>query len=99
MPNDLLPTDPPPPPVPLEPRPPERPSKITCQFCECVLVSANGDVLRMSEVAKAYRDQSDKIEQLGQQLTDTRDELAAARTRIGELEAANPPRPRSMFSK
>jgi len=70
MPDPLLPPDPPQPaPDPPQPTRHERPARIECGFCACTLVAFSGDVLKMSELAKQYRDQADAIEQLTVQVT------------------------------
>ena len=57
-----------------EPRPPtpidSRRRKLCCEFCDCELTSATGEVLKMSDKAKAYRDLKEKHEKLQAQLAD-----------------------------
>lgn len=68
------PTDLPPTPPPDAPPPDRRvPHNITCEFCECVL-TPHGHALKISDAARAYRDQKDTI--------------ANHKARIAELEAA-----------
>lgn len=70
--SDLLPpTDPPPAP----PEPAGRRRDLRCQFCECSL-TATGDVLKMSDRAKALRDFEDDLQDCKRDLADARKELA-----------------------
>lgn len=62
MADDLLPGDPPPPP------PAGRGSRLTCDFCGCSL-APSGDVLRMSDAAKKFRDANDVIAALEKKVT------------------------------
>ena len=61
--------------LPPDPSPAPRRSKIQCEFCECDLVAASGDVLKMSEKAKAFRG-------LQESLDDVTTELATAREAV-----------------
>jgi hypothetical protein len=68
------PTDLPPTPTPDAPPNDRRvPHNITCEFCECVL-TPHGHALKISDSARAYRDQKDTIADL--------------KARIADLEAA-----------
>jgi hypothetical protein len=68
-PTELLPGNGNPNPAP----PPTRHDRLTCEYCECVLTS-RGEVLRMSDKAKTFRDHDDV--------------LIKRDRRIAELEAA-----------
>lgn len=74
-----LPTDPPVDPAPgPTPAPPSRGRGCICGFCECK-ITADGDVLKMSDVAKGYVTQEEE-------LTDARKSLKEARESITVLE-------------
>lgn len=40
---------------------PSAPRKVRCEFCECVIAPQSGDVVRMSDKARAFRDSESKI--------------------------------------
>jgi len=63
--GDLIPPAPPTP-----PDPPRRTKAIICQFCESDLSQA-GDVLKLSERAKALRDFEDDLEDMRREHTNT----------------------------
>lgn len=81
-PTELPPSDPPPSP---EPRavPPRR-GPIVCGFCECRLDSA-GDVMRMSDTARAHVAAEDTIRTLKADLAESARLLSDAEGKIREL--------------
>jgi hypothetical protein len=96
MPNDLI------PPAELIPPPPPEPAAssrayILCGFCECRLVAASGDVLRMSDAAKAFRDSGDVIDGLRADLKAAREDVAAALKERDDARAMIPPKKKGIF--
>lgn len=87
--NDLLPPDPDVPPSPAPPVPPRRTAPITCAFCECSL-APNGDVLRMSEAAKALRDSGDVIERLTRTIAERDAAIVVLNKEASDLRALIP---------
>lgn len=81
-------------------QPPAAPARYTrCDFCQCDL-TANGTVFRVSDEAKAFRDQKEKFEKeitaLNEKLDAQRAEIAAQARRIEELTGTgNSPQPQS----
>lgn len=61
------------------PAPPSRSKAIKCEFCESTLAPSSGDVLRVSEKAKGFREQDETIAKLQK-------DLKASETRNKELE-------------
>lgn len=99
MPSELVPPAPQPPSPEPEPRTiPERPAKIVCQMCECTLVAMTGDVLKMSDLAKQYRDQGDEIDDLKAELDRSQKDLADALRERDEARAAIPEKRKGIFS-
>jgi hypothetical protein len=84
MANELLPPEPP------EPPPSSRRSAIVCEFCECKL-TASGDILKMSDRAKALRKQEDTIDGLTADVQRLTSELAAVTRERDELKAKTAP--------
>jgi flagellin-like hook-associated protein FlgL len=62
---------------------PTRTNRITCDFCGCQL-AANGDVLRMSDEAKALQKASHKLDELRAELASVQAQLAEANAAIEE---------------
>jgi hypothetical protein len=75
-PNPIIPPNDPAP----SPAPPPRAGRVTCDFCGCQL-AANGDVLRMSDEAKA-------MQKASHALADVRAELAEEQAKLAEANAA-----------
>jgi hypothetical protein len=80
---------------------PRRAKPVVCEFCECRL-TANGEVLSMSDRAKKLRDAEDDLRSVSE-------EAATLGARVKELEAkiaaaaappadAPPPKKRELFS-
>lgn len=90
--NDLLPPDPDPqpPPSPAIPVPLRRTAPITCAFCECSL-APNGDVLKMSDTAKALRDSQDVIDRLNRTIAERDAAIVALNKEASDLRALIPP--------
>jgi hypothetical protein len=86
---NLPPDDPPPMPTPAPARP-----RLACEFCECALTPA-GDVLRMSDTARAYLKQREQIAELRATMAGLTEHLAAAeaatRAATDELAALRQP--------
>ena len=85
--------DPPlPPNNPPEPSPSPTPAparvrgSITCEFCQCTL-GPDGNYLKMSDEARAYRDQAETIKQLKSQLADAQAATEAATRDLGTANA------------
>jgi len=55
--------------------------RLTCDFCGCQL-TPHGDVLKMGDDAKRYRDAADTIEKLERQIQALKDELRDARAAL-----------------
>jgi len=83
--DPLLPPDPPEPPEP--PAPTRR--KLVCEFCECPL-APSGEFLKLSEKAKAFRHQDDRIDQLHADLVSVREDVTAALKERDEARALVP---------
>jgi len=84
---------------PPTPRPsPTLPRKVECDFCHCHLVPATGEVLKMSDVAKSYRDASDTIEKLQHTISKVEADLASARSALAEATAQKPQSRSGLFS-
>jgi hypothetical protein len=95
--NDLLPPDPDPaPPTPPTPTP-GRATRITCDFCGCSL-APSGDVLRMSEEAKAFRDGADEIERLQAVISTLESQVSTLTRERDEARAALPKPRQGLFS-
>lgn len=95
--NDLLPPGPGDPPPTPSPSPIVPKSRITCDFCGCSL-APSGDVLKMSDDAKAYRDGADKIDTLNATITDLESQIATLKREKDALAAAVPPAKKGIFS-
>jgi len=81
------------------PGPTPRATRIQCDFCGCAL-APSGDVLRMSDAAKVYRDASDAVADLTAQLATVQQELSVAQAAIDEAKRVSQTLPnaqRSMF--
>ena len=63
-----------------EPEKRESGKRITCDYCKCSLTSS-GDVLKMSDTAKEFRDASDIIERFKSQLESAKAELEAEKAK------------------
>jgi hypothetical protein len=75
-PADLIPPADPPP----GPRRPS-PQLLTCEFCECRL-TPTGDVLKLSDKAKAWRDTEGDREKLTKRLAELERQLEDAKTQL-----------------
>lgn len=85
MPDELPPTDP----VPGAPEP-ARARRLTCDFCGCSL-APTGEVMRMSDDAKKYRDHGDTLAKRDVRISDLETEVRALKA---ELAAATPKKAR-----
>ena len=83
--------------LPPSPTPPEPPApspeprgarNIRCGFCDAALTPA-GEVLKLSDRAKALRDFEDDLGDANRDLAEARTALDAANTKIGGLEREN----------
>lgn len=103
--NELLPGNPPPAPAPAPAPAPVRPSRITCDYCQCSL-AADGGVLVTSDRAKDLNRLEERIEVLTreisghqatiQALTTERDE---ARSALAAIERERASKDRAPFSR
>ena len=73
------------PPVPV----PEggKPARVKCEFCQCQL-APNGDVMAMSDTARTYRDQAERIQQLTSALTAAQKETQDVSALLDQARAA-----------
>ena len=71
--DPLLPPDPP---EPVDP-PLVRPKRLVCEFCDCAL-APSGEFVRLSDKAKTFRTQDDRIDTLNAELASARDDIATA---------------------
>lgn len=94
--NDLLPPDDSIPPTPA-PHVPTEKKRITCDFCGCSL-APSGDVLRMSDDAKAFRDGADSIERLQGVITTLEASNATLTRERNEARAAIPQPKKGIFA-
>lgn len=74
---------------------PARGPRIVCEFCQCSLTPA-GDVLKMSDTARAFNKQGDTIDTLRDDLRQSQNDLAEALRERDEARAALP-KPREGF--
>jgi predicted RNase H-like nuclease (RuvC/YqgF family) len=72
-------------PDPADPTP--KPRGVVCEFCECKL-TAKGEVLQMSATAKEMRKLQDRVEALGEKLTERDGEVARLTSELAEARAA-----------
>ena len=77
-----LPTDPPVDPPPSAP--PARGRGCICGFCECK-ITADGDVLKMSDAAKGYVTQEEELADARKDLKTAREALTAAEEQLRTL--------------
>jgi len=78
--NDIIPPNDP---APTPPAPPTRTNRVTCDFCGCQL-AANGDVLRMSDEAKAMQKASHNLSEVKAELSTVQGKLTEAETALAE---------------
>lgn len=92
-----LPTDPPidPPIDPGPPTPPTRGRGCICAFCECKL-TADGDVLKMSDTAKGYVLIEDELKAARADLKVAREENTALDTKLKALTQPDKPSGRGL---
>lgn len=88
--DPLLPVDPAPLPVPLDPAPNRR-AKIVCESCECELTPA-GDALKISDKFRSFRTLGDKIDTLKAELERVQIALTTAERERDEARAQLPKR-------
>jgi predicted RNA-binding Zn-ribbon protein involved in translation (DUF1610 family)/uncharacterized small protein (DUF1192 family) len=65
----------------------ERKKQFPCGFCGAVLVG-NGDVIRMSDEAKAFRDAAEKRDEYKNKCTSLETKIGELETEIARLKAA-----------
>ena len=96
MPPEIIPPNPPEP----EPHPPDpqRGKSITCECCGSRL-DRHGNLLRRGDLAKHMIDAEDTIAELRKQLQKAADDIAAAKTRVSELEAAQPAQRKPLWQR
>jgi len=85
--DDLL----PPAPTPAPPTRPVTRDPVVCGFCESRL-TARGEVLRLSDRAKALRDFEDDIEDVKRDLADAQAKVAQLERQNAELQAELTPK-------
>jgi len=85
--DPLLPPDPPEPPDPPAPKR----TKLVCEFCECPL-APSGEFLKLSDKAKTFRAQEDRIDQLQADLASLREDLVQAGKDLAAARALIPPK-------
>lgn len=85
MADPLLPVDPPDP-APTLDAPTTRQKTITCEFCRCRL-TPSGDYLALSDEAKAFRGQSERIGILKADLDTARADIDLLRKQLDEAYA------------
>lgn len=80
-----------------------RPGKHKCEFCECTL-TADGEVFKMSDKAKAFSKSDDKIAALESEITSLegtietlRAEVADLKTKLEAAPVRTEPEPRKSF--
>lgn len=74
-----MPNDPLPPSAVVDPPagPTERRKRCTCEYCGCTL-TADGEIIKLGDDARKFRDQEDEIKRLNRELATAREKLAAA---------------------
>jgi hypothetical protein len=69
--------------------------KVTCEFCACVL-TPNGEIVTMSDIARGYRDQLEKhktvLETKEKEAKELREQLTAKDAEIAELKGSSSPK-------
>jgi hypothetical protein len=73
------------------PAPPEPSRYLKCDFCECQLTK-NGEVYRVSEKAREYRDEKEKhikqVAKLDEEIAKLREDLTKKETELAQLRAS-----------
>jgi hypothetical protein len=69
------------------PPPPARHERLTCEYCECTLTS-KGEVLRMSDKAKTFRDHDDVLIKRDRRIAELETQVEEHKRQIAALTPA-----------